>query len=222
MPRDGERPGWTPLRSSRFEGAGYRSMTPAPMSRWRTDLGVACGIAFDQDGGCTGEFDPARFSASASGRATAFADDSAERRPPSTWRWSVEQELFVTAPTLNAYDYGTGSTRQGQVRTMPSPLGRPRDWRSRPTDAARRRRAARGRGGVRFTEPDAAPQLVLSGGPRRCALLVRRGRSSWSPTRPPIDSISGIPHRSRPTEARSTRRPEKSVLVTPCLRGSWR
>jgi hypothetical protein len=97
------------------------------------------------------------------GRASAFA-----AIPPSVAAFhlamSAEQELFVTAPTLNAYDYVYRINRQGEVRTMPSPLGRPQGLAFAPDGTLHVVDALAGASGVyRFTEPDAAPQLVLSG-----------------------------------------------------------
>ena len=97
------------------------------------------------------------------GRATAFATI-----PPSVAAFhlamSAERELFVTAPTLNAYDYVYRIDRQGQIRTMPSPLGRPQGLAFAPDGTLHVVDALAGASGVyRFTKPDAAPQLVLSG-----------------------------------------------------------
>jgi hypothetical protein len=149
--------------SSRFEGAVYRVNDAGSHEQVASDLGVACGIAFDQDGWMyVGDRSGTIFRVR-DGRASAFATI-----PPSIAAFhlamSAEQELFVTAPTLNAYDYVYRIDRQGQVRTMPSPLGRPQGLAFAPDGTLHVVDALAGASGVyRFTEPDAAPQLVLSG-----------------------------------------------------------
>lgn len=149
--------------SSRFEGAVYRVNDAGSHEQVASDLGVACGIAFDQDGWMyVGDRSGTIFRVR-DGRASAFATI-----PPSVAAFhlamSAEQELFVTAPTLNAYDYVYRVDRQGQVRTMPSPLGRPQGLAFAPDGTLHVVDALAGASGVyRFTEPDAAPQLVLSG-----------------------------------------------------------
>ena len=110
--------------SSRFEGAVYKIDDAGAQEQVASDLGVACGIAFDQDGWIyVGDRSGTIFRAR-DGHVTMFATI-----PSSVAAFhlamSSEQELFVTAPTLNAYDYVYRIDRQGRVRTMPSPLGRP-------------------------------------------------------------------------------------------------
>ena len=149
--------------SSRFEGAVYRIDDAGAHEQVASDLGVACGIAFDRDGWIyVGDRSGTIFRVR-DGRAAAFATI-----PPSVAAFhlamSSEQELFVTAPTLNAYDYIYRIDRQGNVRTMPSPLGRPQGLVFDPDGALHVVDALAGASGVyRFTTPDAAPQLVLSG-----------------------------------------------------------
>jgi len=149
--------------SSRFEGAVYRVDDTGSHKQVASDLGVACGIAFDQEGWMyVGDRSGTIFRVR-DGRASAFATI-----PPSIAAFhlamSAEQELFVTAPTLNAYDYVYRIDRQGQVRTMPSSLGRPQGLAFAPDGTLHVVDALAGASGVyRFTEPDAAPQLVLSG-----------------------------------------------------------
>ncbi|MBI2827939.1 MAG: IPT/TIG domain-containing protein [Acidobacteria bacterium] len=149
--------------SSRFEGAVYRVDDAGSHEQVASDLGVACGIAFDEDGWMyVGDRSGTIFRLR-DGRAAAFATI-----PPSVAAFhlamSAEQELFVTAPTLNAYDYVYRIDRRGAVRTMPSPLGRPQGLVFAPDGTLHVVDALAGASGVyRFTEPDAAPQLVLSG-----------------------------------------------------------
>jgi sugar lactone lactonase YvrE len=78
---------------------------------------------------------------------------------------SAEQELFVTAPTLNAYDYVYRVDRAGQVRKLPSPLGRPQGLAFAPDGSLHVIDALAGASGVyRFADLDAPPEMVVSGG----------------------------------------------------------
>ncbi|MBF8299821.1 MAG: hypothetical protein HW394_191 [Acidobacteria bacterium] len=150
--------------SSRFEGAVYRVDGAGAHEQVASGLGVACGIAFDQDGWMyVGDRSGTIFRVR-DGRATAFATI-----PSSVAAFhlamSPEQELFVTAPTLNAYDYVYRIDRQGHVRTMPPPLGRPQGLAFAPDGTLHVVDALAGASGVyRFTEPDTVPEFVLSGG----------------------------------------------------------
>jgi DNA-binding beta-propeller fold protein YncE len=77
---------------------------------------------------------------------------------------SPSRELFVTAPTLNAYDYVYRITRQGDVRTLPSPLGRPQGLVFGPDGHLYVVDALSGSSGVyRFTDLDREPELVVTG-----------------------------------------------------------
>jgi hypothetical protein len=150
--------------SSRFEGAVYRVDDTGEREQVVSDLGVACGIAFDRDGWMyVGDRSGTIFRVR-DGRATAFATI-----PPSVAAFhlamSAEQELFVTAPTLNPSDCIYRIDRQGLVRTVPSLLGRPQGLAFAPDGALHVVDALAGASGVyRFNDPEAAPELVVSGG----------------------------------------------------------
>ena len=150
--------------SSRFEGTVYRVDDAGAHEQVASDLGVACGIAFDQDGWMyVGDRSGTIFRVR-DGRASAFATI-----PPSVAAFhlamSAEQELFVTAPTLNPYDCIYRIDRQGNVRTVPSLLGRPQGLAFAPDGTLHVVDALAGASGVyRFSDPDATPELVVSGG----------------------------------------------------------
>ena len=150
--------------SSRFEGAVYRIDDAGAHDQVASDLGVACGIAFDRDGWMyVGDRSGTIFRVR-DGQATVFATI-----PPSVAAFhlamSAEQELFVTAPTLNPYDCIYQIDRQGHVRTMPSLLGRPQGLAFAPDGALHVVDALAGTSGVyRFSHPEATPELVVSGG----------------------------------------------------------
>ena len=150
--------------SSRFEGTVYRVDDAGVHEQVASDLGVACGIAFDRDGWMyVGDRSGTIFRVR-DGRAAAFATI-----PPSVAAFhlamSAEQELFVTAPTLNPYDCIYRIDRQGHVRTVPSLLGRPQGLAFAPDGTLHVVDALAGASGVyRFSDPEATPELVVSGG----------------------------------------------------------
>ena len=150
--------------SSRFEGAVYRVDGDGTHEQVASDLGVACGIAFDRDGWMyVGDRSGTIFRVRDE-RATAFATI-----PPSVAAFhlamSPEQELFVTAPTLNPYDRVYRIDRQGLVRTVSSLLGRPQGLAFSPDGTLHVVDALAGASGVfRFRDLDSAPELVVSGG----------------------------------------------------------
>ena len=149
--------------SSRFEGAVYRVNTDGSHEQVGSDLGVACGIAFDREGTMfVGDRSGTIFRVQ-KGRATSFAT-----LPTSVAAFhlamSPSDELFVTAPTLNSYDYVYRIDREGHVRTMPSPLGRPQGIAFAPDGTLYVVDALAGASGVyRFVDDEGAPELVVSG-----------------------------------------------------------
>ncbi len=110
--------------SSRFEGSVYRVGADGVATRIASDLGVACGLAFDAEGWLyVGDRSGTIFRVR-EGRATAFAS-----LPPSIAAFHLAMspggDLFVTAPTLNSYDYVYRIDRYGNTRQVGSPMGRP-------------------------------------------------------------------------------------------------
>jgi sugar lactone lactonase YvrE len=150
--------------SSRFEGAVYRVNADGTHEQIASDLGVACGIAFDSDGWMyVGDRSGTIFRVR-DGRATAFAT-----LPPSVAAFhlamSPDNELFVSAPTLGAYDRVFRVGRTGDVRTLPHALGRPQGLAFSPDGVLHVVDALAGASGVyRFADLDAAPELVVSAG----------------------------------------------------------
>ena len=150
--------------SSRFEGAVYRVRDDGSSEQVGSDLGVACGIAFDSDGWMyVGDRSGTIFRVR-DGRATAFAT-----LPPSVAAFHLaigpHDELFVSAPTLGAYDYIYRVSRHGEVSTLPSPLGRPQGLAFSPDGVLHAVDALAGASGLyRFGDLTTAPELVVSGG----------------------------------------------------------
>jgi hypothetical protein len=130
--------------SSRFEGAVYRVESDGTYEQVASDLGVACGLAFDNDGWM--------YVGDRSG--TVF-------RPGG--------ELFVSAPTLGSYDYVHRVDRHGNVRTLGAAMGRPQGLTFGPDGALYVIDALAGASGLYRVPIDAAsddgePELVVSGG----------------------------------------------------------
>lgn len=150
--------------SSRFEGAVYRVQPDGSHEQVASDLGVACGLAFDQGGSMyVGDRSGTIFRVR-DGRATPFAT-----LPASVAAFHLAMgptgELFATAPTLNSYDYVHRIDRQGQVSTMTAPLGRPQGLAFAPDGTLHVVDALAGASGVyRFAGEDTTPELVVSGG----------------------------------------------------------
>ena len=150
--------------SSRFEGAVYRIDEAGAHEQVASDLGVACGIAFDRDGSMyVGDRSGTIFRVR-DGQASAFAVIPASVAAFHL-AMSVDQELFVTAPTLNAYDYVYRVDRDGHVRPLPSPLGRPQGLAFAPDGTLHVIDALAGVSGVyRFADLEGPPELVVTGG----------------------------------------------------------
>jgi len=156
-------PGGRLYVSSRFEGSVYRVKDDGSHEQVASDLGVACGIAFDAEGSMyVGDRSGTVFRVR-DGRAAPFATIPASVAAFHL-AMSSTQELFVTAPTLNAYDYVYRVDRQGEVHTLPCPLGRPQGLAFAPDGALHVVDALAGGSGVyRFRDLEATPELVLSG-----------------------------------------------------------
>ena len=148
--------------SSRFEGTVYRFDAKGEHEKVVSELGVACGLAFDQEGRLyVGDRSGTIFRVE-DGNATVFAV-----LPPSVAAFhlamSPDQELFVTAPTLNPYDHICRIDRHGHISTIPSPLGRPQGLAFAPDGTLHVVEALAGVSGVyRFPRLDATPELIVS------------------------------------------------------------
>ena len=150
--------------SSRFEGAVYRVNEDGSHEQVASDLGVACGLTFDADGRMyVGDRSGTIFRVR-HGKATTFA-----ALPPSVAAFhlamSPEGELFVSGPTLGTYDHIHRINPAGEVRTVPTPFGRPQGLAFAPDGSLHVIDALAGASGLyRFATPDAEPELVVSGG----------------------------------------------------------
>jgi sugar lactone lactonase YvrE len=149
--------------SSRFEGAIHRVAADGSHEQIASELGVACGLAFDNEGWLyVGDRSGTVFRVR-DGRAKPFAT-----LPPSVAAFhlamSPEQELFVSAPTLGSYDRVFRIGRTGDVHTLPMPFGRPQGLAFSPDGVLHVVDALAGSSGLyRLDDLEGTPQAVVSG-----------------------------------------------------------
>jgi sugar lactone lactonase YvrE len=148
--------------SSRFEGAVYRVDDDGTPAQVASELGVACGIAFDAEGWMyVGDRSGTIFRVR-DGRATAFATV-----PASVAAFHLamrpDQELFVTAPTLSPYDHVFRVGRTGDVDTIAPTFGRPQGLAFSPDGDLHVVDALAGASGLYRIAGDRAPELIVSG-----------------------------------------------------------
>lgn len=149
--------------SSRFEGTVYRVSPDGSVEPFATDLGVACGLVFAKDGTLfVGDRSGAIFRVDRRGQARTFAV-----LPSSVAAFHLaigpDEAVYVTAPTLSAYDSVYRIEADGTVRTRYAGFGRPQGIAFDVNGVLFVVEALAGVSGV-FRLPSAgAPELVLAG-----------------------------------------------------------
>lgn len=149
--------------SSRFEGIVYRVSPDGSVEPFATDLGVACGLVFAKDGTLfVGDRSGAIFRVDRRGQAKAFA-----ALPSSVAAFHLaigpDEAVYVTAPTLSAYDSVYRIEADGTVRTRYTGFGRPQGIAFDGNGVLFVVEALAGVSGL-FRLPSAgAPELVLAG-----------------------------------------------------------
>jgi sugar lactone lactonase YvrE len=111
--------------SSRFEGIVYRVADDGSPEPFANDLGVACGLAFADDGTLfVGDRSGTIFTVDSQGHATTFASLPAS---VAAFHLAVGPDgaLYVTGPTLSTYDVLYRIDRDGAVTTACGGFGRP-------------------------------------------------------------------------------------------------
>ncbi len=149
--------------SSRFEGTVYRVAGDGTPEQVASDLGVACGIAFDDEGWMfVGDRSGTIFRVR-DGRASAFA-----MLPASVAAFHLAMspagELHVTAPTLGTYDPIYRIDTRGQITTIASSLGRPQGIAFGPDGKLYVVDALAGSSGLHRLEADGTFTPIVAGG----------------------------------------------------------
>lgn len=149
--------------SSRFDGTVSRIDSRGRSQVIATDLGVACGIAFDGDGAMyVGDRSGTIFRVGPSGGTTAFAS-----LPPSVaafhLAFGADGWLYATAPTLAPRDAVYRIDRHGRIETMYSGFGRPQGLAVDPRGDVYVAEALAGSSGIYRLRVNAPPELVVAG-----------------------------------------------------------
>jgi sugar lactone lactonase YvrE len=149
--------------SSRFEGAIYRVADDGSTELFANDLGVACGLAFADDGTLfVGDRSGTIFRVDAAGRATTFAS-----LPASVAAFHLaigpDRALYVTGPTLSSYDSLYRVDAGGTVTATYSGFGRPQGLAFNRDGTLFVVEALAGASGLYRFAPGGAPELIIAG-----------------------------------------------------------
>ncbi len=149
--------------SSRFEGRVYRVFDDGRYEVMASDLGVACGLAFDADGALyVGDRGGTVFRIDRSGRTETFASI-----PSSIAAFhlamSPSGDLYVAAPTLASYDSIRKIAPDGRVEVLDIPFGRPQGMAFDAAGVLHVVEALAGSSGVYMVRPGGEPELILAG-----------------------------------------------------------
>ncbi len=149
--------------SSRFEGRVYRVFDDGRYEVMASDLGVACGLAFDADGALyVGDRGGTVFRIDRSGRTETFASI-----PSSIAAFhlamSPSGDLYVAAPTLASYDSIRKIAPDGRVEVLDIPFGRPQGMAFDAAGVLHVVEALAGSRGVYMVRPGGEPELILAG-----------------------------------------------------------
>lgn len=149
--------------SSRFEGRVYRVFEDGQYEVMASDLGVACGLAFDAEGSLyVGDRGGTIFRIHPSGRTETFATV-----PSSVAAFhlamSPDGALYVSAPTLASYDTVRRISPNGAVETVDIPFGRPQGLAFDATGTLHVVEAMAGNSGVYAIRRGSPPELIVAG-----------------------------------------------------------
>ena len=149
--------------SSRFEGRVYRVFDNGRYEVMASDLGIACGLVFGQDGALfVGDRSGTIFRIDRKGQTETFAT-----LPSSIAAFHLAMApdgiLYVAAPTLASYDSLFRIDPGGRVETVRVPFGRPQGLAFDPGGVLHVVEALAGSSGVYAMRGDRAPELVVAG-----------------------------------------------------------
>jgi sugar lactone lactonase YvrE len=148
--------------SSRFEGAVYRVGADGSTEVVATDLGIACGLAFDREGTLyAGDRSGTIFRVTPDGRVSSLAS-----LPSSVAAFHLamgpDDCLYVTGPTLASYDAVYRIDRDGASGVVTAGFGRPQGLAFDSDGALYVVEALAGSSGLYRLRGDGARELVLS------------------------------------------------------------
>lgn len=149
--------------SSRFDGTVSRIDAQGLPQVIASDLGAACGIAFDHDGAMfVGDRSGTIFRIGPSGGTTAFAS-----LPPSIAAYHLvfgaDDLLYVTGPTLDTRDRVYRIDRHGRIETAFEGFGRPQGLAVDAHGDLFVAEALAGSSGIYRLRPGTSPELIVSG-----------------------------------------------------------
>lgn len=149
--------------SSRFEGRVYRVADDGSYDVVASDLGVACGLAFDVEGSLyVGDRGGTIFRILPSGRTETFASV-----PSSVAAFHLAMsptgDLYVSSPTLASYDSVRRIRPNGSVEVVDLRFGRPQGLAFDAAGTLHVVEALAGGSGVYALRPGAPPELVVAG-----------------------------------------------------------
>ena len=149
--------------SSRFEGRVYRIFDDGRYEVMASDLGVACGLAFDAEGALyVGDRSGTVFRIDQRGRTETFASVPASVAAFHL-AMSPDGHLYVSAPTLASYDTLRRIDPAGRVEALDVPFGRPQGLAFDPGGVLHVVEALAGASGVYAVRPGHDPELVVTG-----------------------------------------------------------
>src|SRR5687768_7516743 len=149
--------------SSRFEGRVYRVFDDGRYEVMASDLGIACGLAFDATGALfVGDRSGTVFRVDRNGRTETFASVPSSI---AAFHLAIAPDgyLYVAAPTLASYDSVFRIDTEGRVETLAAPFGRPQGLAFDSSGVLHVVEALAGSSGVYAMRSNRDPELVVAG-----------------------------------------------------------
>ena len=161
--------------SSRFEGTVYRVGTDGSVRAFATELGVACGLAFDREGALfVGDRSGTVFKVGRTGQTETFAT-----LPPSVAAFHLafapDGVLHVSGPTLSSYDVIYRIAPSGSISTLDARFGRPQGIAFDATGSLLVVEALAGGSGLYRVPARGERELLVAGGELIGVALDQRG-----------------------------------------------
>jgi hypothetical protein len=149
--------------SSRFDGIVYRVCRDGTLEKVASDLGVACGIQFSQDGTMfVGDRTGTIFRVNAAGKVTPFAT-----LPASVAAFHLalgsDDALYVAGPTLSARDVVHRIDHRGEVSVFAEGFGRPQGLAFDAAGSLYVADTSAGAGGIYKVVPGGVHELMVAG-----------------------------------------------------------